>query len=197
MPVMPTLERVFCRSAPWGVFAGRVVLPWALAGATLEGRVLEIGSGGGTMTAQLLTTHPGITLTAVDPDPAMVSASARRLAPFGDRASARTGDATALPFADGTFDAVVSFLMLHHVVAWESALAEAARVLRPGGLLIGYDLLDTGPARSFHRAEGAQVRLASLDGLSRVMGELPLHAPEVRRRLGGYAVTFSARRAAP
>ncbi|MFE7779010.1 class I SAM-dependent methyltransferase [Streptomyces sp. NPDC057445] len=197
MPVMPTLERVFCRSAPWGVFAGRVVLPWALAGAALEGRVLEIGSGGGTMAAQLLTTHPGITLTAVDPDPAMVVASARRLASFGDRVSVRKGDATGLPFADGTFDAVVSFLMLHHVVAWEKALAEAARVLRPDGLLIGYDLLDTGPARSFHRAEGAQVRLATVDGLRRVVGALPFRTPEVRRRLGGYAVTFSAYRAGP
>ena len=50
-------------------------------------------------------------------------------------------DATDLPFDDGRFSLVLSSAMLHHVVGWEQALSEATRVLRPGGRLVGFDLL--------------------------------------------------------
>jgi ubiquinone/menaquinone biosynthesis C-methylase UbiE len=95
----------------------------------------------------------------------MVAVAARTLASFGARASARQADATALPFADASFDTVVSFLMLHHVIEWERALAEAARVLRPGGLLLGYDLLDGATARLVHRVDRSPFRLAPEDAL--------------------------------
>lgn len=196
MPLMPKLERVLCRSTTWGVFARHIVLPWALDGTPLRGAVLEIGSGGGAMAAHLLATHPGITLTALDPDPATVRAAARRLAPFGPRARALEGDATALPFESGSFDAVVSFLMLHHVVTWEAALSEASRVLRPEGRLAGYDLLDTAPGRAFHQAEAAPVRLATEDELQQALHGLPLHTPRVRPRLAGLAASFTASRLA-
>jgi SAM-dependent methyltransferase len=42
---------------------------------------------------------------------------------------------------------VLSVLMLHHVVAWEQALAEAVRVLRPGGRIVAADLLANAPLR--------------------------------------------------
>jgi ubiquinone/menaquinone biosynthesis C-methylase UbiE len=71
-------------------------------------------------------------------------------------------DATDLRFAEGSFDFVFSFIMLHHVLEWERALGEAFRVLRPGGWLIGYDILDTALFRWFHRLEGAEVRLMEL-----------------------------------
>ena len=48
---------------------------------------------------------------------------------------------------------------LHHVVAWEKALTEAIRVLRPGGRLIGYDLLDTALVRLLHFGSGHDTRL--------------------------------------
>lgn len=195
MPVMPTPERAICRSTVWGVFARQAVLPWALGKQKPQGQVLEIGSGAGAMAAQLLKAYPDIALTALDPDPKMVKASRRRLTAYGDRACTVTGDATHLPFAARTFDVVVSFLMLHHVGAWESALAEAVRVLRPGGVLAGYDLLDTAAARVLHRAEHADVRLASEDDLRRALIELDFAEATVRRRFGGLAVTFAAQRA--
>ncbi len=154
MPIMPVGERVFCRTAPWGAFARRVVLPWALAGEAVAGEVLEIGGGGGAMAAGLLARHPAARLTVADLDPVMVRATQRRLAGFGPRATATVGDATALPFEDGGFDVVVSFLMLHHIGGWEAAVGEAVRVLRPGGRFIGYDLHDTMVSRAIHHADG-------------------------------------------
>ena len=50
------------------------------------------------------------------------------------RASALTADATSLPFPDGAFDRVIAAEMLEHVAADGRAVAEIARVLRPGGL---------------------------------------------------------------
>lgn len=62
---------------------------------------------------------------------------------------------TALPYAAGSFDVVTSYLMLHHVIDWRDALNEAARVLRPGGMFVGYDLTDTRAARYIHRVDGS------------------------------------------
>ncbi len=194
MPVMPRMEQALCRNRVWGQFAGRVVLPWALSARRPQGRVLEIGCGAGAMAAQLLRTYPDIVLTAVDPDPTMVELSRRRLAGYRDRATTVAGDATRLPFDGRSFDVVVSFLMLHHVGAWESALTEALRVLRPGGMLVGYDLLDTAAGRIIHRAEHAYIRLISADDLRRVLIQLDVTEATVRRRFGGLAATFAAQR---
>src|SRR5438045_5195328 len=88
----------WCRSAPWRVFAGRVVLPWALQGQDLRGDVLEIGCGSGAMAAEMLRRYPTIRLTATDYDDAMLDGARRRLAAFGERVEVRRADATALPF---------------------------------------------------------------------------------------------------
>lgn len=153
MPIMPVGERVLCRSAAWGALARRAV-PWALSQQSLDGEILEIGGGGGAMAAGMLTRFPQARLTIADLDPVMVNLTARRLASFGERANVQIGDATALPFADSSFDTVVSCLMLHHVGAWESAVAEVVRVLRPGGRFLGYDLPDSALSRAIHHADG-------------------------------------------
>jgi len=56
-------------------------------------------------------------------------------APRTARARSVGGDATAMPFADGSFDRVIAAEVLEHIPFDRSALAEIARVLRPGGLL--------------------------------------------------------------
>lgn len=43
------------------------------------------------------------------------------------------GSAEGLPFADRSFDALFDFGVLHHIPAWQTAVAEISRVLRPGG----------------------------------------------------------------
>ena len=113
--------------------------------------MLELGSGSGAMAAGILARHPDVRLTATDYDAAMVALASARLASYGERTSVRQADAASLPFPEQRFDAVLAFLMLHHVGRWEQGLGEAARVLRPNGLLIGYDLLANRATRALHR----------------------------------------------
>ena len=183
MPSMSTIESLFCRSTPGEAATRRWGLPWALQGVRPTGRVLEIGGGGGAMAAQLLAASAPadqVQLTVTDFDPVMVAAAQDRLQRFGDRAQARVADAAALPFGDDEFDTVVSFIMLHHVVDWEQALREAVRVLRPGGTLVGYDLLGTAPARILHRLEGAPHRFIDRGQLRPHLAGLPLREVTVR-----------------
>lgn len=72
----------------------------------------------------------GANVLATDRSPAMVGATAQR----GVRAE--VADADRLPYADASFDAVVAMWMLYHVPDLDRTLAEARRVLRPGGVLI-------------------------------------------------------------
>jgi ubiquinone/menaquinone biosynthesis C-methylase UbiE len=170
------------------------VVPWALQGERLDGEVLEIGGGSGAMAARLLPTYPTLRITVTDYDEPMVAAARARLAPFADRAGVQQADATRLPFPDDRFDAVLSFIMLHHVIDWEAALSEALRVLRPGGVLIGYDLVASRLARWLHQAEGARHRLMTLGQLRERLDDLPTETIMLRPGLAGLAMRFRARK---
>ncbi len=192
MPAMSRFESAFCRGAGWRAFAGRVVLPWALQRERLDGEVLEIGGVSGAMAARLLSLRPDLRMTVTDCDEAMVEAARMRLAPFADRACVREADSTRLPFPDERFDAVLSFIMLHHVIDWEAALGEAVRVLRPGGVLVGYDLVASRLARWLHQAEGARHRLMTFGQLRDRLDDLPTEMITVRLGLAGLVVRFRA-----
>ena len=206
MPEMPPAARTLCTSAPYRLLARRLILPWALQGLRPEGEVLEIGAGSGAMSAELLKRFPGIRVTATDYDPQMVDAARHGLARWPDRAVASRADATALPFEPGQFSAVLSCAMLHHVVQWEQALSEAVRVLRPGGTLVGFDILRT-PAFTLIHGRGARdhhhhshqeggepgaVRMLDVGELERCLADLPVTDVRTRRARGGYAVRFAA-----
>lgn len=110
------------------------------------GHVLEIGVGTGRIALPLLAR--GVHLSGVDISPRMLDRlqakydEGRRSAVVAWGAlDARVADMTALPFADGRFDAVVAVHVLHLTTAWRRALDEALRVLAPGGrLLLGQDV---------------------------------------------------------
>jgi ubiquinone/menaquinone biosynthesis C-methylase UbiE len=188
------VQSVFCRSGPWRLLAGRGVLPWSLQGCEPHGDVLEVGAGSGAMAAELLARHDGVTMTVTDFDPEMVAAAGVRLERFGDRVTVQQADATALPFPDGSFDTVLSWVMLHHTVAWERALRESVRVLRPSGQLVGYDLLSTAPLRLLHRNDGARLRLMGLDELRTAVRALPVDEAIVTPSLGGLVARFRLRK---
>jgi SAM-dependent methyltransferase len=96
--------------------------------------VLEVGCGPGTLLVDLLTA--GYRCHAIDRSPQMVAATRRRLHRVGhDSAVVRRADVLHLPFAEASFDTVVSTFPTEYI-ADPRALAEIARVLRPGGRLI-------------------------------------------------------------
>lgn len=93
---------------------------------------LDVGCGEGRF-SRMLAVH-GMQVTGLDPVPAMVAAAAER-DPAGNYIE---GFAEDLPFADGSFDLVVSYLTLIDIDDVDAGLGEMARVLAPGGtLLIG------------------------------------------------------------
>jgi SAM-dependent methyltransferase len=93
--------------------------------------VLEVGSGTGVH-ARLLA-EAGARLTAIDLTPTAVELTRRRLELHDLDAIVCEADAEELPFADGSFDFVWSWGVIHHPAHTERAIAEIARVLRPGG----------------------------------------------------------------
>ena len=98
----------------------------------LGGRVLEVGAGTG---ANLAFYRQASEVVACEPDPAMRKRLAAKLAAAPVPVELSDAAAEALPFAGARFDVVVSTLVLCTVPDPAAALAEVARVLRPGGRL--------------------------------------------------------------
>jgi ubiquinone/menaquinone biosynthesis C-methylase UbiE len=194
MPEMSPRAKTLLTSAPYRVIARKVLLPWVLQGERPTGEGLEIGAGSGAMTARLLAAFPDLRMIATDYDPDMVTSASRTLSPFGDRATAERADATDLPYADARFGLVLSAAMLHHVGRWEAAVAEALRVLRPGGVLIGFDILDIAPFRLMHRSPDDPVRILRRGELESRLHDLPATDVRVRASTAGVMVRFTARR---
>ncbi|HSJ05404.1 MAG TPA: class I SAM-dependent methyltransferase, partial [Longimicrobiales bacterium] len=97
----------------------------------------DLGCGTGVMSAEL-SRHAGRVI-AVDDSKAMLAAARRRLA-GAENVEIRAGRLEALPVSDGELDAAVLALVLHYVVEPAVALAEAHRVLAPGGRLVVVDM---------------------------------------------------------
>jgi SAM-dependent methyltransferase len=93
------------------------------------GRVLDAGMGGGRLIAEL--EQRGWTATGIDNSARMVALAVRRLPELAERL--HEADLTALPLTDDSFDAVVATGVIEYVPDPQLALAELARVLRPGG----------------------------------------------------------------
>ncbi|MCJ2094909.1 methyltransferase domain-containing protein [Methylobacterium sp. J-072] len=101
-------------------------------------RVLDIGCGAGTLAQRLA--EDGAAVTGVDPGAAALE-KARSAVP-GTRFEAASAEA--LPFPDGSFHGAVMLNALHHVPDPAAALAEAARILVPGGILVVVEPLAEG-----------------------------------------------------
>jgi SAM-dependent methyltransferase len=112
-----------------------VVADLPLAGA----RVLEVGCGRGGGAAHMAACCAPAEIVGVDLSPATV-ARAQSLNAGIARLGFRVGDAEALPFPDGSFDIVINVESSHCYARMDRFVAEAARVLRPGGWLAWADM---------------------------------------------------------
>src|SRR5215471_9723575 len=96
-------------------------------------KIVDVGCGTGSLTFALAEAAPGATITGIDHSDAY-AAYARSKA-SDSRLIFEQGDAAALPYADGAFDAALSLLVLNFVPDAERAALEMARVTKPGGLV--------------------------------------------------------------
>lgn len=105
-------------------------------------RLLDIGCGTGFVISLLADTFDEI--HGIDPTRAMMD----KVDTSHGNITLHEGVAESLPFADASFDLVTAYSVFHHLADHRPALAEAARVLRPGGVLY----VDLEPSRAFWRA---------------------------------------------
>lgn len=141
-----------CSSPEWQEVVEKEILPHAVGDRYLGEVVLEVGAGPGLTTDAIRQTVPS--LTAVELDEELASKLARRLS--GTNVEVVCADATELPFDDDLFSSALTFTMLHHVPTGrlqDRVFEELCRVLRPGGLLVGSDSVDTSARRELHEGD--------------------------------------------
>jgi demethylmenaquinone methyltransferase/2-methoxy-6-polyprenyl-1,4-benzoquinol methylase/phosphoethanolamine N-methyltransferase len=110
-------------------------------------KVLDVGcgTGGVTIPAKLRVGKTG-DVKGIDPAPEMIAVARRKASRAGLEIDFRVGVIESLPFTDGTFDAVTSSLMMHHLPEHlqVEGLAEIRRVLKPGGRILIADMIRPG-----------------------------------------------------
>ncbi|MEZ5822090.1 MAG: methyltransferase domain-containing protein [Xanthobacteraceae bacterium] len=126
----------------WSRFAGQVFLDWLAPPSGL--RWIDIGCGNGAFTELLVERCRPVEVQGIDPSEEQLAFACTRLA--SHPASFHRGDAMALPFADGSFDAAVMALVLVFVPDPAKGVSEMVRVVRPSGAVATYmwDMLGGG-----------------------------------------------------
>ena len=113
--------------------------PWIMSHLPLKpgDRVLDVGCGPAWFWANAAEDMPaGLHLTLLDQSAGMIKEATERCTPLPFASvTGETADASALPFADNSFDTVIAMHMLYHVPDQAKAIAEMHRVLKPGGTL--------------------------------------------------------------
>jgi len=145
-------------------------------------RVLDVASGTGTLAIAIRQQCPAASVTGIDGDPGIIRIATRKAAAAGAAVGFDHGLSYALPYADATFDLVVSSLFLHHLSPADKlrTAREMLRVLKPGGRL---QLADWGPATGpFTRAGFLLVQL--LDGFTNTQDNIQGRIPSTLQEAG-------------
>jgi SAM-dependent methyltransferase len=156
--------------SPWSQLAGQIFLDWLAPPAGL--RWLDVGCGTGAFTELLVKRCAPIETQGVDPHEVQLAVA--RVRPGARGAVFLQGDALALPFDRGRFDAAVMALVIFFVPDPAKGVAEMARVVRPGGVVAayGWDLLGGGfpfdPIWTETRAAGITPLLPPSPGASQM-----------------------------
>ena len=130
-------EKMFGNAQAYEQFMGRwsrqiapLLVDFAAVADT--GRVLDIGSGTGSLAFDVAKRRTGVHVTGIDPSPEYVGYAASKN-PFVDRVAFHTGDAQHLDFEAATFDASISLLVFNFIPDPARALREARRATKPKG----------------------------------------------------------------
>jgi ubiquinone/menaquinone biosynthesis C-methylase UbiE len=115
----------------------------ALSSAEMLDEMLDLGTGTALIPIELCRRAAGVRIVAIDLAEEMVKLARLNVnrAGFGDRIRLQRVDSKQLSYADGMFAAVISNSIVHHIPEPGAVLAEAVRVVRPGGLIFIRDLL--------------------------------------------------------
>ena len=195
--VHPRAVRVFERQwlvnlILWGNFARLRDAALDALGTRLEGRTLQVACVYGDLTPRLAArVAPGGALDVLDVLPVQLDNLARKL-PAGAPVKLLHGDATAIPAPDASYERVLVFFLLHEQPAAvrEATLAEALRVLKPGGKLV---IVDYHRPRALHPLRGfMRALLARLEpyALDLWQGELSTWLPAGAMAPGGKRLYF-------
>jgi ubiquinone/menaquinone biosynthesis C-methylase UbiE len=137
-----------------------------LAGA----RIVEAGCGAARLARDLLARYPSAEIVGLEVDERQ---HAKNLAAPAERLQFLRAGAEAMPFADASFDGALMLKSLHHVplARMDAALAELARVLRPGGWLYVSEPVYAGPLNDVVRLynDEGEVRAAAQAALDRAL----------------------------
>lgn len=137
---------MFAKNREYEHFMGRwsrLLSPQHLqfAGVRDGARVLDVGAGTGALASFVVSTLPASEVTGIDPSPSFVEYARQQAS--SKRLHFEVGDAQALRFPDGAFDATLAQLVMNFIPDHEKAAREMRRVTRPGGVVSacvwGYD----------------------------------------------------------
>jgi ubiquinone/menaquinone biosynthesis C-methylase UbiE len=134
-------------------------------------RVLDVGCGTGTLAVMINQAHPDVDVVGVDPDPRALARAARKADRAGVAIRFERGFGDALAHPAAAFDRVFSSMMFHHVPRAEKpgVLAEACRVLVPGGRLEFLDFAGGAHSLLAHTLHGRSDSAAADERLLRLM----------------------------
>ena len=135
-------------------------------------RVLDVGCGTGTLAIMAKQVHPEAEVFGLDADSKILGIARAKAAKASVNLTLDQGMADELPYADGSFDRVLSSLFLHHLTTDNKrrTFREVFRVLRPGGR---FDVVDFGPPRTFYSRWLARLTAKSEEVAANVQGLLP------------------------
>jgi ubiquinone/menaquinone biosynthesis C-methylase UbiE len=152
-------------------------------------RLLDIGTGTGTMAIALKQCLPAAEVHGVDPGERMLDAARINGVRAGEVVHFRRGWAQDLPFADNEFDAVTFASVLHHIPVDQrgAALSEARRVLRPGACALVIEVVPAGLA-GLLPAHGQMLDVDSCRRLLRATGFGDVQVGRLTSVVFGYAI---------
>ena len=135
-------------------------------------RVLDVGCGTGTLALMTKRLHPEAQVAGIDADAKILGIARDKAANAGIKLTFDQGMADQLPYADSSFDRVLSSLFLHHLTTENKlhTLREVFRVLRTGGR---FDVVDFGPPRTIYSRLLARLTAKSEEVAANVQGLLP------------------------